>query len=65
MLRGMEALRELAVTIATDPYFPLTVLGVLVAAFFFAVVLGADVQSCRSPSGRTGDHGVGEQGANG
>ena len=36
MLRGMEALRELAVTIATDPYFPLTVLGVLVAAFFFA-----------------------------
>ena len=44
MLRGIEALRELAVTLATDPYFPLTVLGVVVAAFFFAVVLGADLQ---------------------
>ena len=44
MLRGMEALRELAVTLATDPYFPLTVLGVVLAAFFFAVVLGADLQ---------------------
>lgn len=44
MFRGIEALRELAVTLATDPYFPLTVLGVLLAAFFFAVVLGADAQ---------------------
>jgi hypothetical protein len=34
MLRGIEALGELAVTLATDPYFPLTVLGVLVAVLF-------------------------------
>ena len=44
MLRGIEALRELAVTLATDPYFPLTVLGVIAAVFFFAFVHHADVQ---------------------
>ena len=43
-MRAIEALRELAVTLATDTYFLLTVLGVLVAAFFFAVVLGVDLQ---------------------
>jgi hypothetical protein len=44
MFRHIQALWELVKILATDSYFPLTVLGVLAAAFFFAFVLDADAQ---------------------